>query len=233
MVTITGADVVLLPARSVALAVRLWAPSVRSVDGENAHVPALTVAEPSRVAPSNTWTLAPASTVPFRVGRRLAVVALAVVIATTGAVLSTVMAMELAAPARLPATSVAVPAAKVTEPLQDAIPGSLSAEQLVKINAGVECVRVLVESHGNSLKRMSRVSPLRGCDAPSVAERSTLDHASAMSPFYLGRRLILFAGHKKYPSVALDRAGITVSETSLSLQPARQVNAVVRRAAYT
>jgi predicted ABC-type transport system involved in lysophospholipase L1 biosynthesis ATPase subunit len=57
----------------------------------------------------------------------------------------------------------------------------------------------------NSLKRMSRVSPLRGCDALSVAERSTLDHASAMSPFYLGRRLILFAGHKKYPTAALDK----------------------------
>src|ERR1019366_2728314 len=55
----------------------------------------------------------------------------------------------------------------------------------------------------NSLKRMSRASPLRGCDALSVAERSTLDHASAMSPFYLGRRLILFVGHKKYPGVAL------------------------------
>src|SRR5450755_1620121 len=58
----------------------------------------------------------------------------------------------------------------------------------------------------NSLKRVSRASPLRGCDAPSVAERSTLDHASAMSPFYLGRRLILFVGHKKYPAVDADLA---------------------------
>src|SRR5271169_1280913 len=57
----------------------------------------------------------------------------------------------------------------------------------------------------NSLKRMSRASPLRGCDALSVAERPTLDHASAMSPFYLGRRLILFAGHKKYPTDEADR----------------------------
>jgi hypothetical protein len=28
-----------------------------------------------------------------------------------------------------------------------------------------------------------------------------------MSPFYLGRRLILFVGHKKYPTTAADRAG--------------------------
>ena len=36
-------------------------------------------------------------------------------------------------------------------------------------------------------------------------ESPTLDPASAMSPFYLGRRLILFAGHKKYPTDEADR----------------------------
>lgn len=37
-------------------------------------------------------------------------------------------------------SKLAVPAAKVTEPLQDAIAGAPSAEQLVKINAGVQVV---------------------------------------------------------------------------------------------
>src|SRR5476651_1524039 len=76
----------------------------------------------------------------------------------------------------------------------------------------------------NSLKRVSRASPLRGCDAPSVAERSTLDHASAMSPFYLGRRLILFVGHKKYPGAAPDRGRITAFRGSTSHQRPRQVS---------
>ena len=52
-----------------------------------------------------------------------------------------------------------------------------------------------------------------------------------MSPFYLGRRLILFVGHKKYPAVALDRAAILVFRDTTSLQAARQVNGVVRRTA--
>src|ERR1019366_1939458 len=41
-------------------------------------------------------------------------------------------------------------------------------------------------------------------------ERSTVDRASALSPFYLGQPAHPSRGQKKYPSVALDRAGITV-----------------------
>jgi hypothetical protein len=63
--------------------------------------------------------------------------------------------------------------------------------------------------------------------AQTFAERSTLDRASAMSPFYLGRRLILFVGHKKYPKVAVDRAAISVSRDITFLQAARQLNLVV------
>jgi uncharacterized membrane protein YphA (DoxX/SURF4 family) len=37
-------------------------------------------------------------------------------------------------------SKLAGPASKITEPMQDAIPGSPSAEQLVKVNAGVQVV---------------------------------------------------------------------------------------------
>src|ERR1019366_7233455 len=60
-------------------------------------------------------------------------------------------------------------------------------------------------------------------------ERSTVDRASALSPFYLGQPAHPSRGQKKYPDVALDRAGITVFRDTASLQPARQVNAVVRQ----
>src|SRR5258707_493897 len=61
------------------------------------------------------------------------------------------------------------------------------------------------------------------------ASRSMLDRASAMSPFYLGRRLILFAGHKKYPALAPDRGRITVFRDTLFHQRPRQVKGVVRQ----
>ena len=55
--TTVAADAALVPVASVAVAVKLWAPSDKAL-GAKAHAPALfTVVVPRKVVPSNTFTV--------------------------------------------------------------------------------------------------------------------------------------------------------------------------------
>src|SRR6266542_1170600 len=81
-----------------------------------------------------------------------------------------------------------------------------------------------------SLRRMSRAEPASWLRTScTLAERSTLDRASATSPFYLGQPFHPSRGQNRYPSVAADRGGMPAFQGSTSHPPPRQVNAVVRR----
>ena len=56
-----------LPARSVALALRLWTPFAR-VEAATLHLPPVATPVPITVVPSNKVTVLPASAVPVKVG---------------------------------------------------------------------------------------------------------------------------------------------------------------------
>ncbi|GJE06197.1 hypothetical protein AOPFMNJM_1511 [Methylobacterium jeotgali] len=104
-----------LPAASVAVAVRLWAPSAR-VPGVKLQRPsAEATVSPSRTPASSTVTVAPASAVPLRVGLRLAVIpspavpvsgVKPVIAGASGATRSTAWAVEPVRVAGLPAASI-------------------------------------------------------------------------------------------------------------------------------
>src|ERR1019366_7434752 len=61
------------------------------------------------------------------------------------------------------------------------------------------------------------------------SERSTWDHASALSPFYLGQPAHPSRGQKWYPAVAADGAGTAAFRELKSLQPAPLLNLIVSR----
>ncbi len=126
MVRLRAADVAELPAASVAVAVRLWPPSLRVV-GAPVAVPApptvklqlplaSAVTVPSTVVPSEMVTVAPASAVPLMVGvlslvmpSPLAPLSLLVSSVAVGvAVLLSMVRLRAADVAELPAASVAV-----------------------------------------------------------------------------------------------------------------------------
>ncbi len=68
---------------------------------------------------------------------------------------------------------------------------------------------------GISLRGMSRAEPASWLQAScTLAERSTLDHASALSPFYLGRRLILHGDRIGIQRLKLTGAAESVPDTS-------------------
>jgi hypothetical protein len=101
----------------------------------------------------------------------------------------------------------------------------------MQIDAAVELVRLIVETHhGSPWAWVRELEPASWLEGTHLPEDPTLGRRFGVNPLYPWDRLPAHpnGGHEEYPADDVDRAGIAASRVTTSLQPARQLNLIVQ-----